>query len=69
MFMAAVMGNLTYAISLLVKSSDPAFLFGALPYLLGSAGTVFGALTKVMFDFVIFSQYLFYRDDKRLEPI
>ena len=53
MFGFAVLGNLTYALSLLIKSQEASFLYGALPYLLGSAGTV-------TFDFIIFCQYVVY---------
>lgn len=53
MFGCALLGNLTYSISILVKSSDPAHLLNSLPYLLGSGGTV-------MFDIIIFVQYLSY---------
>ena len=57
MFACAVMGNLTYASSLLL--SDAAlnggwvFWQGSLPYLLGSAGTL-------VFDAIIFGQSLRY---------
>ncbi|KAI8894658.1 PQ loop repeat-domain-containing protein [Globomyces pollinis-pini] len=53
MFMCAVMGNITYAASILTKSWEATYLYGSLPYLIGSIGTV-------SFDFIIFSQYLMY---------
>ena len=55
MFGCALMGNVTYSTSILVKSVEPAYLYNALPYLLGSGGTV-------VFDIVIFTQYLAYGD-------
>ena len=53
MFGCALMGNVTYSASILTKSLDPLYLYNALPYLLGSGGTV-------IFDIVIFTQYLAY---------
>jgi hypothetical protein len=53
MFLCALVGNVTYAASVLVKSNDPQYLLGALPYLLGTMGTV-------MFDVTIFCQWFFY---------
>jgi uncharacterized protein with PQ loop repeat len=59
MFMCAFLGNVTYAASILVKANgDINYILGALPYLLGSGGTV-------IFDFIIFMQYLWYQ---RVEP-
>ncbi len=55
MFTFALLGNLTYAFSILAKSREAVYLQNALPYLLGSAGTV-------AFDIVIFSQYLVYKN-------
>ena len=60
MFICAVMGNSTYALSLLL--SDEAMMGGhefwiaSLPYLLGSAGTL-------IFDALIFAQSAMYRDN------
>lgn len=53
MFIFAAMGNLTYVLSILCKSMEPEFLIGALPYLLGSGGTL-------VFDFMIFGQWMWY---------
>ncbi|TPX69462.1 hypothetical protein SpCBS45565_g02384 [Spizellomyces sp. 'palustris'] len=52
MFFCAAMGNLTYVASILLRSTEPEFLKGALPYLLGSGGTL-------VFDFLIFGQWVF----------
>ena len=61
MFAFAVLGNLTYSLSIAVKiaASEGAGdkmdeFMHSLPYLLGSAGTVF-------FDMVIFTQFIVYR--------
>jgi uncharacterized protein with PQ loop repeat len=51
MFLCALMGNVFYVASILVKSTEPEYLYGALPYLIGSGGTV-------IFDIIIFVQYL-----------
>jgi hypothetical protein len=53
MFLCALFGNVTYATSILVKSVDPEYLLRALPFLLGTAGTV-------VFDIIIFVQWLIY---------
>ncbi|KAJ3331612.1 PQ loop repeat-containing protein 2, partial [Kappamyces sp. JEL0680] len=53
MFGCALMGNVTYTASILVKSLDIAYLYNSLPYLLGSGGTV-------VFDVIIFAQWLAY---------
>ncbi|KAH6572536.1 hypothetical protein BASA61_006067 [Batrachochytrium salamandrivorans] len=53
MFIGAALGNLTYTISIIVKSTDFEFLLGSLPYLLGSGGTIF-------FDVIILGQYVIY---------
>jgi uncharacterized protein with PQ loop repeat len=53
MFMCALFGNITYATSILVKSLDPEYLMRALPFLLGTAGTV-------VFDIIIFLQWVMY---------
>ncbi|KAI8996059.1 PQ loop repeat-domain-containing protein [Gaertneriomyces semiglobifer] len=51
MFICAAMGNVTYVASILTKSTEPAFLAHALPYLIGSAGTV-------CLDLLIFLQWV-----------
>lgn len=53
MFFCALMGNVTYACSILIKSLEPEYIWGSLPFLLGSGGTV-------LFDFIIFTQYAIY---------
>ena len=55
MFGCALMGNVTYSASILIKSFDPLYLYNALPYLLGSGGTV-------VFDIVILFQYIAYKN-------
>jgi uncharacterized protein with PQ loop repeat len=51
MFVCALMGNVFYVASILAKSTEPAYLYGALPYLIGSGGTI-------IFDLIIFMQFL-----------
>lgn len=53
MFIFAALGNTTYTLSVLLKSTDPEFLYQALPFLLGSSGTL-------LFDFTIFAQSMYY---------
>lgn len=53
MFACAVMGNLTYALGVLVKRPSSSDLTSALPFLIGSVGTTF-------FDAVILAQYVYY---------
>lgn len=56
LFIFAVGGNLTYASSILSHPGQTVdSLLEALPYLIGSAGTL-------MFDFSIFCQFLFYKN-------
>lgn len=64
LFIFAVGGNLTYASSILSHPGQTVdSLLEALPYLIGSAGTL-------MFDFSIFCQFLFYKKaDKKPIPI
>merc|ERR1739848_96444 len=50
MFFCAVMGNLTYAVSVFLRSVEWDFLYDSLPWLIGSIGTL-------CFDFTIFVQY------------
>lgn len=64
MFLFAVMGNVTYALSIFLESTEPEFLENALPYLIGSIGTL-------VFDFTIFVQHLYYegaRNEYQLVP-
>ena len=53
MFFCALMGNLTYAGSILIKQPNGDDLYAAMPYLLGSLGTI-------GFDLIIFMQYKYY---------
>lgn len=58
LFIFAVCGNLTYASSILTHPGQTLdSLLEALPYLIGSAGTL-------LFDFSIFCQFIYYRDNK-----
>ncbi|ORZ14528.1 PQ loop repeat-domain-containing protein [Absidia repens] len=54
MFVFSLAGNLTYCISILLKSTDRTFLLINFPWLLGSGGTLF-------FDLMIFFQFYTYR--------
>lgn len=53
MFMCAVMGNLTYALGVLIKKPSESELVDALPFLIGSLGTI-------CFDLVILMQHFYY---------
>jgi len=53
MFMCAVMGNLTYALGVLIKKPTESELIDALPFLIGSLGTI-------CFDLVILMQHIYY---------
>ncbi|RIB05492.1 PQ loop repeat-domain-containing protein [Gigaspora rosea] len=58
MFIFAALGNLTYTSYIFTSpsaSKDPSFLPEAVPYILGSVGTL-------SFDFVVFLQWLMWRD-------
>ncbi|KAI9286190.1 PQ loop repeat-domain-containing protein [Umbelopsis sp. AD052] len=54
MFVFSVVGNITFAISIVLKSQDPTYIAINMPWLYGSAGTLF-------FDFTIFLQFHLYR--------
>ncbi|CAG8560177.1 14378_t:CDS:2 [Acaulospora morrowiae] len=61
MFIFAALGNLTYTISIFtnpIASSDPKYLHEAVPYILGSVGTL-------AFDVTIFLQWCAWRDPGR----
>lgn len=63
LFIFAVFGNLTYASSVLSHPGQTIdTLLEALPYLIGSAGTL-------MFDFSIFCQFLYYRNRKNKDQL
>ena len=49
MFILAVMGNVTYALGVLLYSVEPIFLLRKLPWLVGSIGTL-------LFDFTVSSE-------------
>ena len=53
MFICAVMGNLTYALGVLIKKPSESELVDALPFLIGSLGTI-------CFDLVILMQHFYY---------
>jgi uncharacterized protein with PQ loop repeat len=55
MFFSAVMGNLTYGISIIMRLHDVADLLAKLPFLIGSIGTL-------CFDATIISQFWIYGD-------
>eukprot|EP00656_Telonema_subtile_P014926 TRINITY_DN17729_c0_g1_i2.p1 TRINITY_DN17729_c0_g1~~TRINITY_DN17729_c0_g1_i2.p1 ORF type:complete len:264 (+),score=52.66 TRINITY_DN17729_c0_g1_i2:165-956(+) len=55
MFFCAVMGNLTYALGVLLRATSWHDVNAALPWLVGSIGTV-------VFDFIIITQCMFYRN-------
>eukprot|EP00940_MAST-03C_sp_MAST-3C-sp2_P000427 g427.t1 len=57
MFGCAVMGNLTYALGVLVKRPSSKDIVSALPFLIGSLGTI-------CFDCVILVQYFYYLNAK-----
>jgi len=54
MFLCAVMGNLTYALGVLVKSVKREDMISAAPFLLGSIGTI-------VFDLIILGQAFYFR--------
>lgn len=62
MFLMAVMGNLTYALGILLQSVEVDFIVDHLPWLVGSIGTL-------CFDFTIFCQFLLYRKNDRLAKV
>lgn len=57
-FMLSLTGNLTYAISLMAYSQDRKYLINAIPWLIGSLGTV-------VEDGIIFIQFRLYANNKR----
>lgn len=60
-FMLSLTGNLTYGVSLLAFSQKKKYLLNALPFLLGSVGTI-------VEDCIIFVQFRLYADGKRPRP-
>ncbi|KAH6894082.1 PQ loop repeat-domain-containing protein [Thelonectria olida] len=61
-FMLSLTGNLTYGISLVSYSQDKAYLLNALPWLLGSLGTI-------VEDCIIFVQFRLYSNNDRTTAI
>lgn len=57
-FMLSLTGNLTYGVSLLAYSQEEKYLLNALPFLLGSIGTI-------VEDCIIFVQFRIYGDNAR----
>ncbi|EPZ31824.1 hypothetical protein O9G_000303 [Rozella allomycis CSF55] len=55
MFIFAALGNLTYTISILLKTKSTEAFYNSLPFLIGSGGTL-------LFDFSIFMQSTFYKN-------
>ncbi|ORZ14737.1 PQ loop repeat-domain-containing protein [Absidia repens] len=58
MFVFSVVGNLTYCVSIFMKSMDRTYLLINFPWLLGSGGTLF-------FDFTIFFQFYTYQQHRK----
>ncbi len=57
-FLLSLTGNLTYGSSLVAFSQDSKYLLNALPFLIGSLGTI-------VEDCIIFVQFRLYADGKR----
>ncbi|KNC81060.1 hypothetical protein SARC_06602 [Sphaeroforma arctica JP610] len=55
MFFFGVIGNLTYSLSIFVKSTEADYLLNSLPYIIGSIGTL-------GFDLTIFLQFFLYNN-------
>lgn len=60
--MLSLTGNLTYGVSLVAYSQDKSYLLNALPWLLGSLGTIAE-------DLIIFVQFRIYSDSDRSSAI
>ena len=56
-FLLSLTGNFTYGASLIAYSQSPKYIMTALPWLLGSLGTI-------VEDFVIFVQFRLYSPDR-----
>ena len=61
MFFCAVMGNMTYAAGILIRARTREAIIKALPYLVGSVGTL-------CFDFTILLQFLYYKNKLPRRP-
>mmetsp|Transcript_4345 Transcript_4345/g.5358 ORF Transcript_4345/g.5358 Transcript_4345/m.5358 type:complete len:465 (-) Transcript_4345:168-1562(-) len=59
MFFCAVMGNFTYGLGVVLRDSSSTALMKALPWLVGSLGTLF-------FDFFILLQFQYYSSNRRM---
>ena len=57
-FLLSLTGNLTYGVSLVAYSQERKYLLNALPFLLGSVGTI-------VEDCIIFVQFRMYSTNKR----
>lgn len=60
--MLSLTGNLTYGVSLVAYSQDRTYLLNALPWLLGSLGTI-------VEDIIIFFQFRLYANGNRTTAI
>ena len=56
-FWSAIAGNTTYALSIFLKDSSWNYIWSQLPWIMGSAGLL-------IFDVVVLSQFLIYREKK-----
>lgn len=54
LFICAFLGNLTYASGVFIRSLNPKFLLGTLPWIVGSAGVL-------VLDLAMLSQFVLYR--------
>ena len=61
MFFCAVMGNMTYAAGILIRARTQEAVIKALPFLVGSVGTL-------CFDFTILLQFLYYKNKLPRRP-
>ena len=61
MFFCAVMGNMTYAAGILIRARNRQAIIKALPFLVGSVGTL-------CFDFTILLQFLYYKNKLPRRP-
>lgn len=57
LFVFAVVGNLTYVASILIKSTERNYIVENLSWLVGSLGTIF-------LDFVVLGQFIVYREER-----
>lgn len=57
LFVFAVMGNVTYVASIIIKSTSPDYIVENLSWLIGSSGTI-------LLDFVVLAQFIAYRAER-----